>query len=414
MKLMNTPCPRDLQMRYQLIRRNPLDSPGGGMTENPHEAWDPRSAAVLTDQIAAYDSMRQQTPIAYSDFLGWSVFHHDDTVRILNDPQTFSNAVSRHLNVPNGMDPPKHTKFRRIIDRYFTDELVSAFEPDCREIAQGLVASLPRDAWVKVMSEFAEPFALQVQSAYLGWPEELQEPLRQWTRRNHAATLAQDRTAMGALAEEFDGYISDLLDARRTAGSEAPADLTTQLLSEEVDGRRLTDAELVSLLRNWTVGELGTIAASVGIIAHYLSADPEVQTRLRADLSLLPTAIDEILRIHAPLISNRRVTARPTEVGGQQLDSGERLTLLWASANRDEAVFGDPDEFRLDRDPENNLLYWMGIHVCPGASLARLELRVLCEELLGSTRSMEPAEHEDAVRAVYPGSGFAQLPLWFR
>jgi cytochrome P450 len=118
--------------------------------------------------------------------------------------------------------------------------------------------------------------------------------------------------------------------------------------------------------------------------------------------------------MHAPLISNRRVTTRPTEVGGQQLDAGQRLTLLWASTNRDEAFFGDPDEFRLDRDPELNLLYGVGIHVCPGAPLARLELRVLTEELLRGTRRIEPAEEEDAVRAFYPGSGFAQLPLWFR
>jgi cytochrome P450 len=195
-----------------------------GSVRNPHESWDPHSPSVLTDQIAAYDTMRQQTGIAHSDFLGWSVFHHGDAVRTLNDPETFSNAVSSHLNVTNGMDPPEHTKFRQIIDRYFTDELVAAFEPNCRDIARELVDSLPRDIWVKVMSEFAEPFALRVQSAYLGWPAELHEPLRQWTRKNHAATLAQDRRALSVLAGEFDHYISELLDARRNAGSAAPAD----------------------------------------------------------------------------------------------------------------------------------------------------------------------------------------------
>ena len=135
---------------------------------------------------------------------------------------------------------------------------------------------------------------------------------------------------------------------------------------------------------------------------------------MRGDRLLLPAAIDEILRIHAPLISNRRITTRPTEVAGRQLDKGERLTLLWASANRDEAVFGDPDEFRVDRDPAANLLYGAGIHICPGASLARLELRVLFEALLDGTRHIEPVADEDAVRAVYPGSGFTQLPLWIR
>jgi cytochrome P450 len=103
----------------------------------------------------------RQKAVAYSEFLGWSVFHHSDTVRILNAPETFSNAVSSHLNVPNGMDPPEHTKFRRIIDAYFTDELVGALNPRA-EIARELVVSLPRDIWVKVMSDFAEPFALRV------------------------------------------------------------------------------------------------------------------------------------------------------------------------------------------------------------------------------------------------------------
>jgi cytochrome P450 len=264
------------------------------------------------------------------------------------------------------------------------------------------------------MSDFAEVFALRVQSAYLGWPDHLQEPLRQWTQKNHEATLAGDRNAMAAVAGEFDQYIRELLAARRTLGGATRKDLTTRLLTEQVRGRALTEEEIVSTLRNWTVGELGTIAASVGIVAHYLSRWPKVQVQLRDDRRLLPAAIDEILRIHAPLISNRRITTCPTEVAGQQLYKGERLTLLWASANRDEVVFGDPDEFRLDRDPAPNLLYGAGIHICPGASLARLELRVLFEALLDGTRRIEPVADEDAVRAVYPGSGFTQLPLWIR
>jgi cytochrome P450 len=381
------------------------------MSENPHETWDPRSPDVVDDQIAAYDRMRLGTPIAFSDYLGWSVFHHADVVRILADHETFSNRVSRHLNVPNGMDPPQHTAFRAMVDRYFTPELVDGFEPACREIARTLVASLPRDTWVKTISEFAEVFALRVQSAYLGWPTTLEQPLRRWVRRNHEATLAQDREALAEIAGDFDGYIRDLLAERRERPHD---DLTARLLTEQVEGRAMTDEEIVSTLRNWTVGELGTIAASVGIVARYLSTHIDMQDRLRADPSLLPPALDDMLRRHAPLISNRRITTTPVEVGGQQLGAGSRLTLLWASANRDEAVFGDPDDVRLDRDPADNLVYGAGIHVCPGAGLARLELRVLFEELLAATSRIEPATEEDAVRAVYPTGGYAQLPLWIR
>ena len=383
------------------------------MTENQPSDWDPRAPTVLEDQIAAYDELRGRCPVAHSDFLGWSVLRHDDVVRVLDDPQTFSNAVPHRLTVPNRMDPPEHTEFRRINDRYFTPDLMDAFEPSCRRIATDLVDDLPRGVPTDLMAELAEVFALRVQNAFLGWPAELEEPLRRWTAKNRAATLAQDRPAMSAIAVEFDGYIRDLLTTRREAGDAAPDDLTTRLLGERVWGRPMTDDELVSLLRNWTVGELSTISASVGILAHHLAVHPTTQQLLRDDPALIGAANDEILRMHAPLIANRRVTTRPVELGGRHLDAGERVTVLWASANRDEAVFGDPDEFRLDRDPADNLLYGQGIHACPGAPLARLELRILIEELLARTTELVPADVTPA-RAHYPGSGFAELPLVLR
>ncbi|RBY77279.1 cytochrome P450 [Geodermatophilus sp. TF02-6] len=383
------------------------------MTEDPHGDWDPRSPEVLADQIGAYDALRASATMARSDYLGWSVLRHADVVAVLHDPGRFSSAVSTHLNVPNGMDPPEHTACRHIIDGYFTPELVGAFEPTCRRIAAELVAALPRGGQARMMSGFAELFAVRVQSAYLGWPEELTEPLLQWTARNREATLARDREAMAAVAVEFDGYITQLLGVRRDTDP-PPDDLTTRLLGERIDGRPFTDPELVSILRNWTVGELGTISASVGIVAHHLAAHPDVQDRVRTDAGLIGPAVDEILRIHPPLIANRRITTRPVDVGGQRLPAGERLTLLWASANRDERVFGDPDEFRLDRDPGLNLLYGAGIHVCPGAPLARLELRVLIEELLHGTSWLDLDPDEEAVRAIHPGSGFTRLPMRVR
>src|SRR5690606_13055969 len=119
----------------------------------------------------------------------------------------------------------------------------------------------------------------------------------------------------------------------------------------------------------------------------------------------------EILRIDAPLIANRRITTRAVELGGRRIEAGERLTLLWASANRDEDVFDDPDAFRLDRDPSLNLLYGAGIHVCPGAPLARLELRVVMEGLLRPTLHIALVRERPPVRACYPAGGFSELPL---
>lgn len=372
--------------------------------------WDPRAPEVLADQIGAYDRLRQRCPVAHSDYLGWSLLRHEDVVDAAHDPATFSNVVSRRLTVPNGMDPPEHTAHRAINDRYFTAERMARFEPRCRAIASELVAALPRERDVEVMTTLAHTFALRVQSAFMGWPAALEGPLRAWTERNQQATLRRDPAELAAVALEFDEHIRGQLDARRSRPD--ADDVTAELLAEHVDGRPLTDPELVSLIRNWTVGELSTIAASVGIIVHLLAERPEVQDMLRRDPGAVPAAVDEILRIHPPLIANRRRTTRAVDVGGRTIPAGEPVTLLWAAANRDEAVTGDPDEFRLDRDPADNLLYGAGIHACPGAPLARLELRLLLTELLAATTHLGPVV--TATRAAYPASGFAELVVTVR
>ncbi|AJZ57074.1 cytochrome P450 family protein [Paraburkholderia fungorum] len=355
------------------------------MNEKPINDWDPRSEDVTRDQAAAYDDMRHRCPVAHSDYLNLSLFRHDDIMRVLNDPETFSSAVSSYLSVPNGMDPPEHTRYRSIIEPYFSPRRMMIFEPVCREIAGSLANGLSRGGEIEFNARFAQDFAMNIQCAFLGWPKELRTPLLHWIRKNREATLTGDRIALDRVAVEFDTYIKGLLVQRRKSGANAPDDITTSLLRERIGDRLLHDDEIVSVLRNWTVGELGTIAACVGILAHYLAEHPDIQRRLRAQPSLLPEAIDEILRIRAPLIANRRISTRPAEIGGRAVPAGQRITLIWASANRDETVFGEPDEFRLDRDPANNLLYGSGIHDCPGAPLAQLELRIGIEELLAST-----------------------------
>jgi cytochrome P450 len=330
-------------------------------------------------------------------------------MRVLNNPRQFSNVVSNHLAVPNGFDPPEHTAYRRIIDAYFSAQRMTEFEPVCRSIAAKLIARLPNET--EIAAEFADVFAIEAQCAFLDWPEGLHQPLLRWTRKNQAATLSGDRDAMAAVAVEFDSYIRDLLAESRKLAPIRRNDAVTRLLNERIDDRALSDEEIVSILRNWTVGEISTISACVGILAHYVAERPQLQQQLRDQTNLLPAAIDEILRIHPPLISSRRKTTESVEIGGCQLGTGERITIMWASANRDEAEFGDPDEFRLDRGPATNLLYGAGIHVCPGAPLARLELRVVMEELLGRTKSIAMIPDKKPVRAIYPASGFSSLPL---
>lgn len=380
------------------------------MSDTCQADWDPRASSIQDDQLHAYDELRGRCPVAFSDYLQWSLLRHADVVRVLNDHTTFSNAASRHLSVPNAMDPPEHTRFRRIIEPYFNAAAMAEFAPRCRAIAEGVVNRLPHDGPVEAMAEMGQNFALEIQCAFMGWPDSLHEPLRDWVKRQQAATLAGDREALSGLALEFDGVIRERLKVRRAMPA-PPDDVTTRLMNETVDGRPLTDAELVSLMRNWTVGELGTISASIGSLMQFLAANLDWQQRLRDEPGILPEVIDEILRLDAPLMSNRRVATCPVDVGGRHIAAGERLTLLWGAANRDPEVFAEPDTVRLDRNPDSNLLYGAGIHVCPGAPLARMELLDFMQALLSATRSLRTLPDEPAVRACYPAGGYAHVPL---
>lgn len=379
--------------------------------DNEHESnWDPRSEQFSKDQRAAYDKMRTTCPVAHSEFFGWSLFNHEDVMRAIQDHETFSNAVSQHLSVPNGMDPPEHTVYRKIIEPYFSAQRIKEFEPVCRALVKKLFTERLQTDVVKFMGDVALPFAVRVQCAFLGWPESLHDRLIDWVKRSQTATLAKDRPALSAIAREFEEIIDELIDERRSRGADPHADLTSSLMNERVYGRLLTNEELASILRNWTAGEIGTISAAVGIIAAHLAEDPELQARLRTDQSLVPYAVDEMLRIHGPLVTNRHVTKCPIEIGGKKIKAGERITLNWVSANRDEKAFDEPDKFRFGRDQSKNLLYGAGIHVCPGAPLANLEMRVFTEELLSSTAKITMTETAPT-HAVYPASGFSKLRL---
>jgi len=378
----------------------------------PHaQDWDPLSTAVVHDQRGAGDAMREQCPVAFSDLMGWSLFRHADLVRVLNEPEKFSSVVSRNLSVPNGMDPPKHGQYRAVIERYFTPQAIHALEPQCCSIATELVHSLRGRGELELMNDFAHPFAVRVQCAFLGWPANMHEPLRLWVQKNHAATLAQDRPAMADLAREFSGYVLGLLQSHRSAPNPGEGDVLASLTRQQVNGQSLSDDEITSILRNWTVGEISTIASAIGIVAQYFAQHTDVQQLVRKQPAVLPEAIEEILRLYGPLLANRRVTTRAVEIGGRSIGAGERISLNWVAANRDGRAFSDANAFRLDRDARANLLYGAGIHVCPGAPLARMELRVAAQALLDGSTAINPIAQRAPTHAVFPASGFASLPL---
>src|SRR5699024_6015 len=143
----------------------------------------------------------------------------------------------------------------------------------------------------------------------------------------------------------------------------------------------------------------------------YLASNPDIQAMLRNQPALIGKANDEILRLNAPLLSNRRTPTKPINLHGTEVQPGERITLLWASANRDESIFEEAHSFRLDRDPSLNLLYGAGIHVCPGAPLARLELTTMITALLENTTQINPAPNKPPVPAHYPAGGYSEVVL---
>lgn len=375
----------------------------------PLPDWDPRDPAILQDQRAAYDAMRQRCPVAYSEFLGWSLFRHDDIERVLDDPATFRSA-SRHRAVPNSLDPPEHTLFRQAIEPFFEAETMLAFEPRCRTIAAELTVNSIRRGELEFAQEFAEHFALRSACAFLGWPEDDWIDLQGWTHGNQDAALSRDRAAGQALAAQLERHVDTAIRARRAGAVRSDHDLTACLMATQVDGQALSDDDIVSILRNWIAGH-GTVAAGLGILVFHLAQDLDLQHRLRADPALIGPAVDEILRVDDPLVANRRTTAHAVDIGERHIPVDAKLTLMWIAANRDENAFASPDVIDLDRDQRQNLVFGAGIHDCVGAPLARLELRVALEELLGQTSAIAPGTSDAPVRAVYPGNGFRKLPI---
>jgi cytochrome P450 len=334
-------------------------------------------------------------------------------VAAANDPATFSSTASAYRAVPNSLDPPEHTAYRAVIDSFFTQARMTALEPHVRRIAQDIVGGLPRGTTVDAVTGMGYPFAVCAQAEWLGW-QGIESELLAWMAENHEATRSRDRSRTAAVAAAFDEIVLAQVRRRREMDSDAPQDPTTELLRVTVDGALLPDGDIVSILRNWTAGDLASMAAALGVVVHFLATHPAVQDELRAGRGDIARAIDEMLRMDDPFLVNRRVTTVATEVAGYSLPPCARVYLNWTSANRDEAVFGDPDAYRPDENAPHNLVYGTGIHVCPGRPLATMELVVAVQTLLGVTECVELAADAAPVRETYPLGGWRLVPVRLR
>ncbi|MGH1564303.1 cytochrome P450 [Mumia sp. DW29H23] len=334
---------------------------------------------------------------------------HADVMEAAHDPAVFSNAVSRFLQVPNGLDGSEHAMFRRMLDPFFAPDRMAVLAADLAVVARGVVAELGAGAFDAV-EDLGARFAVRAQSAWLGWPAELEDVLLAWVADNRAASRSGDTARTSDVAARFDAIVRALLDARRTAGE--PADVTAELAGLRTeDGRTLTDDEIVSILRNWTGGDLSSLALCAGVVVHWLATHPEHQSVLaEADDPGLDAAIVEVLRLDDPFVSNRRVATVDTSAGGCPVSAGEQVVLDWRAANRDPEAMGDPDAFDPEGHAAANLVYGAGPHVCPGRPLATLELRLLVRALLAAGRVTLDASRPPT-REEPPVAGFRTVPV---
>ncbi|WP_314853916.1 cytochrome P450 [uncultured Microbacterium sp.] len=333
---------------------------------------------------------------------------HAEVTRIARDAAGFSSAVSRHLQVPNGLDGAAHAEMRRLIDPFMDAGAVDALTADLEAIAADLLSELvERSEPFGAVGDLGARFAVRAQSAWLGWLPEWEEPLLEWVADNRVASRTGHSEATAVIAERFDAIIRELLRRRR----ETPrGDVTSALMAlRHDDGSALGDDELVSILRNVTGGDLGSLALCAGVIVHWLARHPEHQHHLaEASDADLDAAIDEILRADDPFVSNRRRARVDTDIAGCPVRAGDVVVLDWRAANRDPEVFGDPGTFDPAGHAADNLVYGTGPHVCPGRLLATRELRVLVRALL---RAGRVALAGPAVREEAPAAGFREVPV---
>ncbi|WP_349679081.1 cytochrome P450, partial [Psychrobacter sp. UBA5136] len=372
-----------------------------------------------SDLRALTDKLRREHNVIKNDAGEWVLLHHADVVAAALDDERFSSQVSRFLQVPNGMDGAEHERFRALIEHYLNHEALIPYVPVFKKVAAELMSELPKGQVLNAVDDIGAVFAVRAQCTWLGWPTELEPKLLQWMRDNHSATRAKVNAKMAQVAQDFDDIIRSVINPYRHADAVASvannsldmASVTAQLCRERIDGRALSEAELVSILRNWTGGDLGSIALCVGVIVAYIAQHPEqVSIWAQASDNELEAIIDEILRIDDPFVSNRRITTCPVSIGAHQLPKGARVQLNWTSANRDEAVFGD-NSFAPEAHASANVVYGIGKHICPGRLLATWQLRIATQALLAHFKDIHLAPDYPLEREQPPLGGYSNVPV---
>src|SRR5579875_3488541 len=397
----------------------PLMGDGGG---RPGADWDPLEAVGSGDPHATYRRLRTCCPVAWSDRWGgfWTLTRYRDIVRVAGDARTFISSVQNLVppsprsgltRRPLASDPPEHAVFRRVLNRHFDPDRVAQLEPAFRAVVRRFLTPLVRRGEGDAVREFAAQLPLRGVCLWLDVPEEEAEWIQARSSRYVEALAEDDRDRTRALSAELDGYACRLVEARRQERRPAGADAISGLLAARIRGRPIPPEWIAGCVRMVIVaGDRSTANGIAGCLEH-LARRPEVQDLLRRRPDLIPAAVEETLRLTSPSQVLVRTATREVEIGGRTIAAGDAVAMLFSAGNRDPEVFPDPDRFLLDRRPARHLAFGHGIHKCAAAPLARLELRVVVEEVLAGTRWFELAG--EVTYSRWPEFGPCQLPLRF-
>jgi cytochrome P450 len=343
---------------------------------------------------------RSRCPVAHTETDGgyWLVTRYDDVKAVLSDPSTFS-SVEGVLPVGDPgvapwlihTDPPLQRDLRQLFNRFFSTRHLEPHVPAMHAIAQQLLDGFASTGRSEIIADFAAPYTAGVLATVVFGldHERYLADLLEWADVNETAAARGERQNP-ANQDFLSRVLTEIVEERRSSNVERD-DVVQAVINGEVAGRPLTHEEAFGNLHLFIGAGVDTAKAAIGSIVYRLTEDPSLEPRLR-ESSWTDAEIDEFLRLDAPLTGLGRLVAVDTELGGQQLKAGERVWVLYASANRDDGVYPEPDRLDFDR-PRNTLMtFGAGVHRCVGAPLARLEIAVAMNELLGRAQNIRRAD----------------------
>jgi cytochrome P450 len=391
-------------------------------------SFSPYDYQVQDDPYPVYARLRAEAPLYRNDELDfWALSRHEDVAAAFRDPVQFSNANGVSID-PSAwgpraqrtasflaMDPPRHTRMRALVSRGFTPRRVQDLEPRIRELAGKHLAPCLEKGTFDFVGDFAGLLPMDVVSELVGVPEQDRAPLRPLAdalvHREDGLAAVPRSGAEAAL--KLIVYFSELISERRARpdGGTGEPDLTSALLAAEVDGDRLTDEEIIGFLFLMIVAGNETTTKLLANALYWGWRNPAELARPMTDPGSVASWIEETLRYDSTSQALARTVTTDFTAHGQTVPAGHRMLLLIGAANRDPAVFPDPDTYDLGRDTSSSISFGAGRHYCLGANLARLEAGVALTEFARQVRRFDVDEpraervHSANVR------GFARLPV---